>query len=217
MIRLHHAHGTRSMRTLWLLEELGLAYELVVHPFDKSLRSSDYWALNPAGRVPALELDEAVLFETGAITELLCERFSPDGLGRMPGHPERADWLIYLHFSETISQHTAALTQQHIALYEDWMRSPTVMKLEAKRLEKCYKVLENRLSERDYLLEGGFAACDISCAQAIYMAQHFALIEPFANLNAWYLRCTSRTAFAECLPPAQESLYRAAFYPPPDA
>ena len=53
MIRLHHCHQTRSMRSLWLLHELGVPFDLVVHPFDKSLRSLDYLALNPAGRVPA--------------------------------------------------------------------------------------------------------------------------------------------------------------------
>ena len=57
MIRLHHSHETRSMRALWLLNELEVAFELIVWPFDKSLRSEDYLKLNPAGRVPALEID----------------------------------------------------------------------------------------------------------------------------------------------------------------
>ena len=107
MIRLHHCHQTRSMRALWLLHELGVEFDLVVHRFDKSLRSEEYLALNPAGRVPALELDGEVIWETGAIAQVLCERFPNAGLGRAAGDAERADWLIWLHFAETLSQHGA--------------------------------------------------------------------------------------------------------------
>lgn len=213
MIRLHHCHETRSMRVLWLLNELGLDYDLVVHRFDKSLRTPDYLALNPAGRVPALEIDGRVIWESGAILEYLCERFAQAGLGRAPGTPERADWLIWLHFAETISQHSAALTQQHIALYDDAMRSPVVMRLEAKRLEKCYWALEQRLAGRDHLLGGGFSAADIAVGQALCMARHFARLEPFPALAAWHGRVTARPAFIRSLPPAgAQRLYQRDFY-----
>ncbi len=219
MIRLHHCHQTRSMRTLWLLHELGVEFEVAVYPFDKTLRSDRYLALNPAGRVPALEIDGEVMWETGAITEYLCERFPGRGLGRLPGDPDRADWLVWVHFAETLSQHGAALTQQHIALYEDAMRSPIVMQLEAKRLEKCYGAIEGRLStpveNRDHLLTSGFSAADISVGQAVYMARHFARIEPFPELTEWYARITDRPAFRAALPPeGAELLYRQDFYPP---
>ncbi|MCT8161177.1 glutathione S-transferase family protein [Pseudoruegeria sp. SHC-113] len=215
MIRLHHCPQTRSMRTLWLLHELDVPFEVVVHPFDKSLRQPEYLALNPAGRVPALEIDERRLFETGAITEYLCECFPEAGLGRMPGAEERADWLVWVHFAETVSQHSAALTQQHVMLYEDAMRSPIVTKLEAARLGKCYAALEARLSGRDYLLDGGFSAADISVGQAIYMARHFAPLEPFPALLAWYERITARAGFQASLPkPGEALLYARPFYPP---
>ena len=205
------------MRALWLLNELGVDFDVVVHPFDKSLRSPDYLALNPAGRVPALEIDGRVIWESGAITEVLCEKFPEAGLGRAPGEAERADWLIWVHFAETLSQHGAALTQQHIALYDDAMRSPIVMRLEAKRLEKCHAAVEARLAGRDHLLDGGFSAADISVGQAVYMTRHFAPVEPFAEMAAWYARITARPAFRAALPPeGAELLYRREFYPPWD-
>jgi len=214
-IRLHHVPQSRSMRTLWLLHELGVTFEVVEWPFDKTLRSPDFLALNPAGRVPALEMDGRSYWETGAITELLCERFPDSEMGRMPGHPERADWLIWVHFSETISQHAAALTQQHIMLYEDSMRSPVVMKLEAKRLEKCYAALEQALEGQEYLLPGGFSAADISVGQALYMARHFAKIEPFARLSDWYARITARPGFVASRPICDaEKLYTRDYYAP---
>ena len=68
------------MRTLWLLHELGVDFQVKLHAFDRSLRDPAYLSLSPAGRVPALEIDGERMFETGAITEYLCERFSPDRL-----------------------------------------------------------------------------------------------------------------------------------------
>ena len=214
MIRLHHCPQTRSMRTLWLLHELGVAFEVVEWPFDKSLRGAAFRALNPAGRVPALEIDGRVLWETGAIAQYLCERFAGAGLGRAPGDPDRADWLIWLHFAETISQHAAALTQQHIVLYADAMRSPVVMQLEAKRLGKCYAALEDRLAGRRYLLDDGFSAADVGVGQAVYMARHFALIEPFPALAAWQSRIAARPGFRASLPDDDGvRLYARNFYP----
>lgn len=217
MIRLHHCHQTRSMRVLWLLGELEVDFELVVYPFDQTLKSDQYLTVHPVGRVPALQIDGEVMFESGAITEYLCERFPDAGLGRLPGDMDRMDWLNWVHFAETVSQHTAALTQQHVALFEDAMRSPVVMKIEAKRLEKCFAAINARLDtpveQRDYLLTSGFSAADISVGQAVYMARHFAKIEPFRKLSAWYDRITERPAFQAALPPDEGRLYQRDFYP----
>lgn len=205
------------MRTLWLLNELEEDFRIVIHPFDKSLRRPEYLSLSPAGRVPALEIEGERMFETGAITEYLCERFSPDRLGRSVGSPDRMAWLVWVHFAETISQHAAALTQQHVALYDDDMRSPVVMKLEAARIAKCYDALEARLStpveNRDYLLTSGFSAADVSVGQAVYMARHFTSLDRHPEVSNWYERITDRPAFQACLPVDSERLYDQEFYP----
>ncbi|MEM7519639.1 MAG: glutathione S-transferase family protein [Pseudomonadota bacterium] len=217
MIRLHHCPQTRSMRTLWLLNELNIPFEVVSHPFDKSLRDPAFLSLSPAGRVPALEIDGERMFETGAITQYLCERFSPEKLGRMPGTPDRMAWLVWLNFAETVSQHTAALTQQHIALRDDAMRSPIVMKLEAARISKCFDAIEARLStpveNRDHLLTSGFSAADISVGQAVYMARHFVTLDAHPAVADWYARITDRPGFETALPRGDQ-LYAASFYPP---
>lgn len=206
MIRLHHAPQTRSMRNLWLLHELGVPFEVQVWPFDKSLRSDAFLALNPSGRVPALELDGRCVFETAAITQVLCEKFDA-----LMGD-DRVDWLVWLNFAETISQHAAALTQQHVALYDPAMRSPIITQLEPRRLGKCYDALEGRLRGRDYLA-GSFSAADISCGQAVYMALHFAAIGERPALEDWYARITAREGFKASLPQKGETLlYGQDFY-----
>lgn len=217
MIRLHHVPGSRSMRVLWLLHEMELDFDLIPHPFDKSLRAPDYLTLSPAGRVPALEIEGERMFESLAMMEYLCERHPEAGMGRMPGAPDRMAWLCWLHFSETLSQHSAALTQQHLMLREDHMRSPTLMKLEAARIGKCYDAIEGRLSSplenRDYLLTSGFSAADVALGQAVYMARHFRKLEDHPEVAAWYDRITARDGFLRALPAADERLYRQDFYP----
>lgn len=217
MITLHHCPGSRSMRVLWLLNELDVAFRVVSRPFDRSLRNPEFLTLSPAGRVPALEIEGERMFESAAMVEYLCERFSPDRLGRMPGNPDRMAWLVWTHFAETISQHIAALTQQHIVLYEDEMRSPVVMRLEAARVGKCYDAIEARLSSpvenRDYLLTSGFSAADIAVGQAVWMAQHFVRLDGWPELRAWFARITERPAFADSLPRGEGSVFAREFYP----
>lgn len=217
MIVLHHCHQTRSMRVLWLLHEMGLEFEVVVHPFDKSLRRPEYLSRSPAGRVPALEIDGETLFESGAIIQYLCARFPESGLGRTPEALDWPDWLVWLHFAETLSQHVAALTQQHIMLYEDHMRSPTVTKLEAARIRKCYDAIEARLStpveNRETLLTSGFSAADIAVGQAVYIARRFVRTDPWPELTRWYERITDRRGFRASLPPADaDLLFKRDFY-----
>ena len=217
MITLHHCPQTRSMRSLWLLNELDIDFRVRFHAFDKSLRDPEYLNLSPAGRVPALEIEGERMFETGAITEYLCERFSPDRMGRSASSPDRMAWLVWVHFSETLSQHTAALTQQHIALREDAMRSPIVMKLEAGRVAKCYDAIEARLStpieNRDYLLTSGFSAADISVGQAVYMSRFFVKLDNHPAVAEWYERITGREGFVKSLPQG-DGIYTRDFYAP---
>jgi glutathione S-transferase len=203
------------MRSLWLLYELGIPFDLQIYPFDQSLKSDAYLALNPTGRVPTLELDGHVICESGAIAEVLCEYAPEAGLGRPIGHDQRYAWLNWIHFAETISQHCAALTQQHVALFEDHMRSPIVMNLEARRLAKTLGTVEDGLTASGYLLEDGFSAADVGVGQAVYMAAHFVKLDAFPRLSNWFETLQERPAFQKALPTEGESqLYSKAFYPP---
>ncbi len=204
-ILLHHVPQSRSQRVLWLLHELGVSFNVREWSFDRALRSAEFLALNPAGRVPALEIDGRSYWEAGAIVEILCERFGR--LGRAPGDAERPDWLVWVHFAETISQHAAALTQQHLMLREDWMRSPIVMKLEAARIGKCFDAVEGRLAG-DWLLRD-FSAADVCVAQAAIMARRFHRVGDRPGLAAWLARCEAREGWQAANGPG---LYDRAFY-----
>jgi len=212
MIRLHHCPQTRSQRVLWMLYELGVEFELVTHAFDRSLRDPAYLALHPAGRVPALEIDGGVIFESLAALQYLAERHLDQGLVAAG-----IDGLNWLHFAETMSQHTAALTQQHIAIYPAEARSSIVCKIEAMRLGKTYAALEGRLVGREYVL-GEFSAADVGLGQALYMARHFVKFVDYPWVAAYFERLSARAAFQKSLPQAGEALlYVKDNYEVPDA
>lgn len=218
MIVLHHVAQARSFRTLWLLQEMGLEFAVKHWEFfDKSMRGAEFKALSPAARVPALEIDGRVLFESGAITEYLVETRPECGLGRDVANDERADWLQWLHFSETIGQHLANLTQHHIALRDPAMRSPTVMRLEAKRLKKALEAVEHVVAEQDYLLASGFSAVDVNVGYGVMIARRFVPADLLPALDEYYLRLAARPAFV--LAKARDGatvIYDKEFYAPPE-
>ncbi len=200
-IKLYHCHEARSTRSLWLLNELGLDFELEVLPFDtRALRSPEYLAIHPLGRVPCLVDGETILFESGAIAQYLCERYSPEGLGRPPGHPERAEWLQWIHYAETMAVHGASLVQQFIVIRDEADRSPMVQKLESKRLEKSLEVVDQHLRDREYLLTSGFSAADIGVGYSIHLGKAWVSLETLPRAAAYYERLAARPAFQDSLP-----------------
>ena len=189
------------MRSLWLLNELQIPFELIDMPFDLSvLRSADYLGTHPLGRVPCLVEGDFRLFESGAITEYLCERYPESGLGRPWQDPERYEWLQWIHYCETMAVHAASLVQQRffIAAAD---RSAVIAKLESRRLEKAVQVLEARLLDREYLLRSGFSAADIGVGYSLHLADRLIDLAKFPNVTRYLERLRLRPAFRASLPP----------------
>ena len=83
MLKLHFAPNSRAGRIVWLLEELGLPYEINKMAFhQKDLKSDEHRARHPLGRVPVLEDGDISIFESGAIVEYVFERHQNGGLNR---------------------------------------------------------------------------------------------------------------------------------------
>lgn len=199
MITLYHCAGARSMRSVWLLHELGLEFELVTLPFSMAgLRTPEYLAISPLGRVPCLVDGELRVIESGAICQYLCETYDDGELHRPPGHPERVAWLQWLHYAETIAVHGASLVQQRIFIApED--RSTVVQKLESRRLLKALEVIDQALGTQDYLLPSGFSAIDTAVGYSIHLASELVEIAHLGTLGAYYARLRARPAFQRSL------------------
>ncbi|MGP9829879.1 glutathione S-transferase family protein [Psychrobacter sp. AOP1-A1-60] len=103
MIRLHHLNQSRSLRILWLLEELGEPYEIISHQRDAHthLAPDSLKAVHPLGKSPVIEMDGQIYSESGAITELLIERFAPDRLRPATDSKDYGHYLQWTDFAES--------------------------------------------------------------------------------------------------------------------
>ena len=103
MIRMHHLNQSRSLRILWLLEELGEPYEVASYQRDAktNLAPSSLKEIHPLGKSPVIEIDGEVYAESGAITQLLIERFAPDRLRPTMDSTDYGHYIEWIDFAES--------------------------------------------------------------------------------------------------------------------
>lgn len=102
MIIVHHLNNSRSQRVLWLLEELGLTYEVKRYDRDSEtlLAPASLREVHPLGKSPVMTDGDLTLAESGAIIEYLVDRYGAGRLAPMPGTPERLRYTYWLHYAE---------------------------------------------------------------------------------------------------------------------
>jgi glutathione S-transferase len=102
MIIVHHLNNSRSQRVLWLLEELGLPYDIVRYQRDPKtmLAPKELRAIHPLGKSPILQDGDVTLAESGAIVEYLIERYGQGRLRPTVGSPDWLRYIYFLHYAE---------------------------------------------------------------------------------------------------------------------
>jgi glutathione S-transferase len=108
MITVHHLETSRSQRVLWLLEELGVPYEIKLYKRDPKTRlaPSELKAVHPLGKSPVITDGKETIAESGAILEYLVERFGAKAQGKLghlqpaPGTPEHRQTRFWMHYAE---------------------------------------------------------------------------------------------------------------------
>ena len=102
MIVVHHLNNSRSQRVLWLLEELGVPYEVKRYARDPvtMLAPPELLAVHPLGKSPVITDGDKTLAETGAIIEYVIDTYGQGRLIPPAGTPERLRWTYWLHYAE---------------------------------------------------------------------------------------------------------------------
>jgi glutathione S-transferase len=197
MPTLYHAPGSRSCRVRWVLEELGVAYDLVSLSFgDGSLRTADYRARNPLGKVPTFDDDGVVFYESGAIVTWALEKWGNGRLSPLPASPERALYLQWFFFAEATLLPPLGDVVQHAFLRPEPERIPAVVTDARKRLDLCLRVLDDALAGRDHLLGDDFTAADIMTGYSCQLARMTGQLDPaFANVGRYLDHLATRPAF----------------------
>jgi len=206
MLVLHHCSDARSFRPLWILEEMGLPYELRMLPFPPRAAAPDYLARNPLGTIPLLEDGDVRMTESAAICQYLVSRYGPSPLNVAPEEPGYAAFLNGLHFGE------ATLTfPQTLVLRYRWLEPPE------RRLPQAAEDYErwffSRLRKGLGTLEGGFyaagrfTAADVSIGYALLLAGKLGLDAQFTpEMAAYWARLSARPGYRRAQEAQQAAL-----------
>ena len=196
MITLHHCVSARSFRPLWLLEEIGLSYELAMLPFPPRVLSRTYLELNPLGTVPMLTDGAMRMTESAAICQYLAARFSAGRLDVGRDEPDFGPYLNYLHFGEATLTFPQTLVLRYAHFESGERKQPQVADDYAKWFLARQRTLEPLLAGREYLCAGRFTAADVSVGYALLLAQHLGLAERFTpSVTEYWKRLQARPGF----------------------
>ncbi len=217
MTTLHHVPFSRSFRVLWMLEEMGVDADIVSYRLtDGSLRKLADDGTSPAGRIPALEIDNRQIFESSAILEYLCESRPGHGFGRAPGHPERIAYLQALSYAETMASLIENLNINHLFLRDRSQVSPSLIKLLTARLRATLAGFSQMIAD-DYILQGGFSAADVMMGFNLFAAPYYVRLDAFPDLQTYRKRLEARPAFqAARAKDGEQEFYSQDFYPVPE-
>ena len=193
MIKIHHLNRSRSLRILWLLEEIGQPYELVIYERDAktNLAPPSLQALHALGKSPMLEMDDIMITESGAITEVLCARFAPD-LVPAAGTPEHARHLELMHFAEG-----SAMTPILLNLYVSKLGeagAPLHPRIEAE-LTSHFAYMESLLRPSGHFILDELSAADIMLSFPAQFALRLERANDFPKLAAFVAAFEARPAY----------------------
>jgi glutathione S-transferase len=194
-MKIFHAPNTRSVRIVWLLEELGLPYELEKLKLgDPAMRSPEYAKVHPMGRVPALQDGATTIFESGAIVEYVLARY---GKGRMVpqiASPDFPQYLQWLHYAEGMIMPPVNTIVVETILLPPERRNQVNVDRATKLLSRMLSAVDAHLAGREFLA-GGFSGADIMTGHACTVARRLgADISDKPDVAAYIDRLNARPA-----------------------
>ena len=172
MLKVHHLSQSRSHRILWLLEELGLDYEIVYYQRDPEtlFAPPELKEVHPLGKSPILEDDGRVLAESGAIIDYLMRHHGDGRLAPAPSSPAYDDYVHWLHFAEG-----SAMLPFLLALYVGRLGEagePLRPRIESEA-KNHLDYIEQSLREHDYIVGEDFTVADIQITFVLEAGERF--------------------------------------------
>ncbi len=196
MITLYHCAAARSFRPLWMLEELGLAYELNMLPFPPRVLAKDYLAINPLGTIPFMIDGETRMTESSAICHYLGTRYGPTPLVVGLDEPSYGAYLNWRHFGEATLTFPQTLVLRYSFLEPEERRSPQVAADYTKWFFGRLKAVEAALGRAETLCADRFTTADISVGFALRLAESIGLAKDFGpNVAAYWRRLQQRGGY----------------------
>ncbi|MFP0264148.1 glutathione S-transferase family protein [Acinetobacter pittii] len=168
-IILHHLNASRSFRILWLLEEINQPYELKSYFRDKTtnLAPQELKNIHPLGKSPVIELNGKVIAESGAIVEILIEKFAPQ---LMPAKDSDSylDYLQWVHFSESSAMVPYLLNIFNSIELKNGTQLKFLDQYAQTELDKVFSYLDQQLVGKKFLVGNSLTGADFMIGFVVY-------------------------------------------------
>ena len=197
MLTIHHSTGSRSLRVIWLCEEIGLPYRIHSLPmFGDAMKDPAYLAIHPLGKVPAIDDDGFVLWETEAILAYLVGRYS-DGALLPPRETQEGAWALqWMGFGENPLTVILGETAAHAGPMPEDRRIAALVKRGRELAPSLVAVVERALDGRTYIVGERFGAADIMLGFGLGIARYLGFVSDATPRALAYLeRLTARPAY----------------------
>jgi glutathione S-transferase len=198
-IVVHHLEESRSQRVLWLLEELGLDYEVKRYPRNAQTRLAppELKAIHPLGKSPVIERDGKVFAESGAIIEYFAEHEGGGRLAVAPSDAARFDYLYWLQFAEG-SAMLPLLLKLYVSLLGD-AGAPLMQMRVDPEIDNHFSFVNAHLEGRDYFAADRFTAADIQMSFVLDAGNNRGGLDRFPNMVRVRKLQQARAAYQKAL------------------
>jgi glutathione S-transferase len=198
MIVVHHLNDSRSQRILWLLEELGVPYEIKPYQRDAVTRFAppELKAVHPLGKSPVISDDGRVIIESGAIIDYIIRHHGQGRLQPDPATQAYDEYVQWLHFAEG-----SAMLPMLLKLYVSRLGAagaPLGPRIESE-IDNHLSYMNGALNGRDFLLGSDLTGADIQLSFVGEVAAARADRAAYPNVDAWVRRFQARPAYQAAL------------------
>jgi glutathione S-transferase len=188
-LTLYHAAPSRSSIVRWMLEEIGEPYDIHLLSLSKGdNRASDYLAVNPMGKVPALRNGDVIITEAAAICAYLADEFPRAKLNIPIGDPRRGPYLKWLFFGPSCIE--PAMMDRAFPRREEARRGA----LGYGDFDTVMNVVAQAVSGGPYILGDQFTAADVVIGSGLRFGMMFKLLPERAEFTAYTARLAQRPA-----------------------
>ncbi len=199
-LTIYHLEGRRSERIVWLMEELGMPYQLEYVRGDLQASMDKVRALgHEMPQVPTVVIGDQILVESGAIIETILTRYAPGKLAPPIDSEYYPEYLMWLHYAE------GSLAARLFSDYRAWMANPPTQRSRLVDSEAVVQYAENYLAENPWFGGDAFSAADIMMMFPLNVATNLNLVdvEQFPNIAAWKVKAEARPAYQRMLAAAR--------------
>lgn len=196
MIKLHHLNQSRSKRIIWLLEELGVDYEIVPYLRDSVtfLAPPELKSIHPLGKSPVLEDGDEIVTESGAITEYLIEKYADGRFAPVRGSQAYTQYIQWLHFAES-SAMVPLLLKMFVA--KDGAQTNFLADYADAETMKVMGYVDQSLEGKTYFVEERLTGADFMMSFVVDILNKFGVIERFPNIQRYGAQLATHSAFAK--------------------